>query len=105
MNNACKSGGYSCGRIIGGIFIAIAIALTVMTHSEAGILGLFIAGTFFCVSNRSGAGCKPCGGCGSCSCCCPCDGPASSCGPVDMSCEIPKPKKAAAPRKKVKKIV
>ncbi len=94
MKNTCKTG-YNCCRIIGGIFLVVATALTLLTHSDAGILGMFLVGLGFCISRRMG--CKPCGCCGSCSCCCDCTG---SCD-TGMTCD--EPAKKAAPRKKAKK--
>ena len=57
------SGSGSCKlMIVGAIFLAIALVLTLYTQSSMGILGLFIAGAVFCKS-------KSCGN----RCCCCCD--------------------------------
>ena len=93
MKNTCQTGSGTCARtVIGALFLIVAVALTILTHDGAGILGMFIAGTVFCVKRSSG--CNPCGGCGTCACCCGCN---VNCGP-EMSCDAP-PKKVTKPRK------
>ena len=58
MKNACKPGSKNCSRIIGAIFLIVGSGLTLLTHSDAGILGFFIAGAILCMKPRSG--CNPC---------------------------------------------
>ncbi|PJD93907.1 MAG: hypothetical protein CK424_01230 [Legionella sp.] len=106
MKGNCTSSS-KCGLIVGGIFLVIATILTFLTHSDAGILGMFIVGLGFCVCHCFGRGCKTCSCCGCCSCCCTCD----CCDTEHMSCDIDMPaivmpaKKPATPRKKAKKPV
>ncbi|MCR9191884.1 MAG: hypothetical protein NXI01_04420 [Gammaproteobacteria bacterium] len=98
MKNNCKAGTH-CGTIIGGVFLVVATVLTVLTHSDAGVLGMFLVGLGFCVCGKMG-GCKKCSCCGCCSCCCTCD----CCeGKHPMGCDTTPAKKKAAPRKKAKK--
>lgn len=105
MNSTCNSGSKQLSRIVGAIFLIAGAGLTLMTHSEAGILGFFIAGALLCMKRSSG--CNPCGGCGSCGCCCGCY-PANS-GSVESFCEttiMPKKvaKAPAKPRKPKKSV-
>ena len=94
MKNACKPGSKNCSRIIGAIFLIVGSGLTLLTHSDAGILGFFIAGAILCMKPRSG--CNPCGGCGDCGCCCPCT-PGLEVGVIETHCDaMPMPKVAKA---------
>lgn len=95
MKKVCSpTSSRNCGRIIGTIFLIVASGLTLLTYSDAGILGFFIAGTVFCL--KSGSGCSPCGGCGACGCCC-------GCGPDgNNNCEPPVVMAAAAAKKVTK---
>lgn len=70
MKNNCKPSSKNCSKIIGAIFLIGGTGLTLATNSDAGILGLLIAGALLCIKPSSG--CSPCGGCGSCGCCCGC---------------------------------
>ncbi|MEI6095408.1 MAG: hypothetical protein WCR08_08130 [Gammaproteobacteria bacterium] len=108
MKNSCNPGSKNCSRIIGAIFLIVGSGLTLLTHSEAGILGFFIAGAILCMKPRSG--CNPCGGCGDCGCCCPC--PTGKDGAVlEAHCDsmpkvvvkAPKSPKAPAKPRKAKK--
>ncbi|MDP3704300.1 MAG: hypothetical protein Q8R24_00130 [Legionellaceae bacterium] len=71
-------------EIFGGIFLAIATVLTLLTYSGLGILGMFIVGMVFCCHKHTGFGrCR----CGCCS--------------TNMTtCDMPAPKKETAVAKK-----
>ncbi len=105
MKNNCTSSG-KCGLIVGGLFLVVATILTFLTHSDAGILGMFVVGLGFCVCHRFGSSCKTCSCCGCCSCCCKCD----CCDTEHMACDMPPAvttpvKKVTKPRKTTKKTV
>jgi hypothetical protein len=103
MKKVCSpTSSRNCGRIIGTLFLIVGSGLTLLTYSDAGILGFFIAGTIFCIKSRPG--CSPCGGCGSCGCCCGC-GPEGNWDPDNMPVvTAPTIKKVAKPRKTKKTV-
>lgn len=100
MKTNCKPSSKNCSKIIGAIFLIVGSGLTLLTNSDAGILGFFIAGAILCIKPRSE--CDPCGGCGSCGCCCAC---LPGKGPIlEAHCAEPTlPKKVIKPAAKPRK--
>lgn len=99
MKNVCDTGCGKWAKIIGALFLIGGTGLTILTHSDAGILGFFIAGAILAVKGSSG--CSPCsGGCGACAGCCN-----NACGSSEIysSAAVPVVKKVAKPRKTTKK--
>lgn len=100
MKNDCNTGSGKCTKIIGVLFLIGGAGLTLLTHSDHGILGLLIAGAILIVKRSSG--CSPCnGGCGVCAGCCN-----NRCGSSELysaAVAVPAVKKVAKPRKTTKK--
>ena len=100
MNNVCGTSSGKWSKIIGALFLIGGTGLTILTHSDAGILGLLIAGALLAIKGSSG--CSPCGGgCGSCAGCCN-----NGCGPSSemySAAAVVPVKKVAKPRKTTKK--